>query len=94
MAPHNSDILFGHNTWDDYQCAGPRIFKHYSFPVLSYLGDSGLSETNSEERNYDPSLIHAKTVEMLFSSSPGFLTSMDDFFLVSGPGDLAIMETR
>lgn len=25
-----SDVLFGHNTWDDYQCAAPRIFKHYS----------------------------------------------------------------
>jgi hypothetical protein len=30
-----SDITFGHNTWDAYQCAGPRIFKRYAYAVIT-----------------------------------------------------------
>ena len=29
------DVLVGHNTWDDFQLAGPRIFKHYSLPLIT-----------------------------------------------------------
>jgi hypothetical protein len=32
MLPDQSDVLFAHNTWDDYRNMGPRIFKHYIFP--------------------------------------------------------------
>lgn len=46
------DIFFGHNTWDDYQCGGPRIFKRYTFPVLSYVGDSGALAGDDDEENY------------------------------------------
>ena len=70
-----SDVLFGHNTWDDFQCLSPRIFKHYSHPLISdgkYLG---------------------KQFEMHFSSSPGFLTSIDDYFHVYGHAKLVVTET-
>ena len=30
-----NDLIVGHNTWDDFQCAGPRIFKHYSLPLIT-----------------------------------------------------------
>jgi hypothetical protein len=30
-----NDLIIGHNTWDDFQCAGPRIFKHYSLPLIT-----------------------------------------------------------
>lgn len=30
----SSDLLFGHTTWDRYELLGPRIFKHYSFPLM------------------------------------------------------------
>ena len=36
-----NDLIVGHNTWDDFQCAGPRIYKHYgtllSLPHRLYL---------------------------------------------------------
>ena len=32
---NKNDIVVGHNTWDDFQCAGPRIFKHYSLPLIT-----------------------------------------------------------
>jgi hypothetical protein len=34
VLPNNTDILFGHNTWDDFTNAFPRIFKHYSYTLL------------------------------------------------------------
>ena len=38
--------------------------------------------------------IISTNIDMHFSSSPGLLTSLDDFFVVNGRGDLAVMETR
>jgi hypothetical protein len=29
-----SDVVFGHDTWDDFQNAAPRVFKHYTFNVM------------------------------------------------------------
>jgi len=33
LAPNNSDIFFGHATWDIFNNAAPRIFKTYTLPV-------------------------------------------------------------
>jgi len=33
LAPNNSDLFFGHATWDIYNNAAPRIFKTYTLPV-------------------------------------------------------------
>lgn len=66
-----SDVVFGHNTWDDFQCAAPRIFKHYAHPHVS------------GKHSYD----------IYFSSSPGLLSSVDDFYIIHGAGQLAVMET-
>lgn len=75
LADDLSDVIFGHNTWDDFQCAGPRIFKHYSYNVLKDLQPKGMY-----------------TVD--FSSSPGLISSVDDFYIVHGPeGHLAVLET-
>lgn len=35
ILPNNADVVFGHNTWDDFQCAAPRIFKHYTFNYMT-----------------------------------------------------------
>ena len=29
------DVVVGHNTWDDFQNAGPRVYKHYSLPLVT-----------------------------------------------------------
>lgn len=60
-----SDIIFGHATWDTFESLGPRILKHYSFPIL---------RSNHAEHHYD----------VYFSSSPGVLSSIDDFFCSLG----------
>mmetsp|Transcript_19246 Transcript_19246/g.25067 ORF Transcript_19246/g.25067 Transcript_19246/m.25067 type:complete len:374 (+) Transcript_19246:475-1596(+) len=67
------DIYFGHDTWDTYATAAPRIFKHISLPVRR----------------------GAETVPYLnsFSSSPGFVASIDDYYLLSGSSRLAVIET-
>eukprot|EP01036_Dinobryon_divergens_P034039 gene34039-43981_t len=69
-----SDVLFGHNTWDDYQCAAPRIFKHYSHCLME---DS----------------VPVGPFEVHFSSSPGLLSSVDDFYTIDGKGRMAVFET-
>lgn len=69
-----SDIVFGHNTWDDFQCASPRVFKHYLFNLIKDNKPHGLFD------------IH-------FSSSPGLLSSIDDFYIINGNSHLAVIET-
>lgn len=34
LLPDRSDVVFGHNTWDDFQSAWPRIFKNYKYPLM------------------------------------------------------------
>ena len=70
LLPDRSDVLFGHNTWDDYQCAFPRIFKRYQYRHL--LGGADGTETWG----------HSMWFDVHFSSSPGLLSSVDDFYIV------------
>lgn len=74
ILPNASDIVFGHNTWDDFTNAAPRIFKHYSYTLL---------QGSSPNKKFD----------VYFSSSPGLLGSVDDFYIVHGYGHLAVLET-
>jgi hypothetical protein len=69
----DNDVFFGHDTWDTYATAAPRIFKHNNLPV---------------RRNGD-------IVPYLnsFSSSPGFVASIDDYYLISGSSRLTVIET-
>jgi hypothetical protein len=75
LLPDLSDVVFGHATWDTFESLGPRIFKHYSFPLMQASGKTG--------PQYD----------IYFSSSPAVLSSVDDFFTVSGYSNLGVMET-
>lgn len=78
LLPDNADVLFSHTTWDDFQCAAPRIYKHYSMPVMLLNG----------------SVYGTIPTDIYFSSSPGLLSSVDDFFLVQGPDShLSVIET-
>ena len=70
LLPDRSDVLFGHNTWDDYQCAFPRIFKRYQYRHL--LGGASGTEKWG----------HSMWFDVHFSSSPGLLSSVDDFYIV------------
>mmetsp|Transcript_4556 Transcript_4556/g.6234 ORF Transcript_4556/g.6234 Transcript_4556/m.6234 type:complete len:596 (+) Transcript_4556:792-2579(+) len=74
LLPDLSDVLFGHNTWDDYQCAAPRIFKRYTHSRM--IGS-----------------LPAGSHDMFFSSSPGLLSSVDDFYTIDGAGHMAVFET-
>jgi len=74
MLPDQSDIIFGHATWDTYESLGPRILKHYSIPLM---------RKGYAEHHYD----------IYFSSSPALLSSIDDFFTISGYAQLGVMET-
>jgi len=69
----NSDIFFGHSTWDTYSNAAPRIFKTYTVPVTR----GGSRVTHSAH----------------FSSTGPWLSSVDDFYTVTGTAELGVMET-
>jgi hypothetical protein len=74
LLDNNTDVVFGHNTWDDFSNAAPRIFKHYSYTLL---------------QESKP----AKKFDVYFSSSPGLLGSVDDFYVVHGYGHMTVLET-
>jgi len=73
MLPNKTDIMFGHDTWDSYGLAAPRLFKSYVLPVLR----GGRIEMH----------------HTVFSSSPSYIASTDDFYMVSGTSQLAVIET-
>ena len=66
MLPNYEDIVFGHATWASFIALGPRTFKYYSLPSASVSVDRYSVELRG---NY-------------FSSSPGILASLDDFYVV------------
>lgn len=74
LLPDNSDVYFGHSTWDDYQCAAPRIFKTFEYPLVKDGRPAGWYVTH-------------------FSSSPGMLSSVDDFYINRGRTYAAVIET-
>jgi hypothetical protein len=76
VTDNKEDVLFAHNTWDDFQCAAPRVIKNYHYNNYRSRGGKPWSMFN-----------------VLFSSSPGLLSSVDDFFLIKGRGRMAVIET-
>ena len=66
LLPNNQDILFGHATWASFIALGPRTFKYYTLPSAAVSVDRYGVELRG---NY-------------FSSSPGILASLDDFYVV------------
>ena len=84
VLPDGSDVVFGHNTWDDYRNMGPRVFKHYIYPKWPV----SLPVTPEEQcPHMDKKCIqmcserqHMSPPHTYFSSSPGWLTSVDDFY--------------
>eukprot|EP01134_Creolimax_fragrantissima_P003660 CFRG3660T1 len=78
VLPDKSDIFFGHATWDHFQLM-VRQLKTYNFKMQC-----------------SPYSVAARTCEryrkdITFSSTPGFLWSLDDFYLTSA--GLFVMET-
>ena len=97
LVKHRADkreLYFGHSTWDTYGTAAPRIYKHLTLPRQ-------LNEVPRRARwNPPPSpaslsrllrpvsppprqATALRTISM--SSSPGFLSSIDDWFLIGEP---------
>lgn len=78
LTPDNADVTFAHATWDEFQCASPRIVKRYVFPDVK---DNSLLSSN---------------LDLYFSSSPGLLSSVDDYYHVykeAYSSQLVVMET-
>ena len=82
LLPDKSDVVFAHNTWDDFQAAYPRIFKNYQHALLAPSSTLG-AEAGAGVVLFD---VH-------FSSSPALLSSVDDFYTINGNARLAVTET-
>lgn len=92
LLPDYGDIYFGHNTWDDYQMGlGPRIMKHYRYPAVKYM-EKDDNYDDGETKPFESRVVVVMH-DVYFSSSAAMLTSVDDFYVVSGFGNMAVMET-
>ena len=112
LLPNNSDIMFGHDTWDSYESASPRSIKRFRLHTLTrseilvdHWGEPIIGDLRHIS-NIGPELVTSATKEsrwgsselvisdVTFSSSPGFIASVDDFYITSGSyGSLMVTET-
>eukprot|EP00123_Amoebidium_parasiticum_P016856 comp23610_c0_seq1/m.40158 comp23610_c0_seq1/g.40158 ORF comp23610_c0_seq1/g.40158 comp23610_c0_seq1/m.40158 type:complete len:589 (-) comp23610_c0_seq1:788-2554(-) len=74
------EVFMGHATWDTYSNAFPRIYKHVVQPVAGV-----------EEGELPPYQVTVQRVS--YSSMPGYLSSVDDFYIVRGRSNLTVTET-
>ena len=71
LTDENDELYFGHDTWDTYATAAPRIWKHVT-----------LAQRRDGEWR-------ARTAS--FSSSPGFLASVDDYYHFGESDDVSLI---
>lgn len=86
LLPDYADVMFGHATWGSFIALGPRTFKHTSLPTIAFV-----SAANDKKYIYKFSVRSNH-----FSSSPGLLSSLDDFYVIYSeepPTKLAVIET-
>lgn len=82
ILPDGSDVVFGHDTWDDFQNAAPRIIKYYQQDSL-LVADWPLPYVSAPDKENKAESRTGNRMSTYFSSSPGFLSSVDDFYLIS-----------
>jgi hypothetical protein len=112
LLPNNSDIIFGHTTWDTFESAAPRIMKQlrlhlftrsriiqpnwneYRIGLLESISNSGPTAVTKATKQSRWEGKTDQVADYTYSSSPGFLASIDDFYIISGAyGHLAVIET-
>uniref|UniRef100_K3X8S8 Phospholipase B-like n=1 Tax=Globisporangium ultimum (strain ATCC 200006 / CBS 805.95 / DAOM BR144) TaxID=431595 RepID=K3X8S8_GLOUD len=84
ILPDFSDVVWGHATWDVYSSMN-RIFKHYEVPLPPPSPSSSSSRPASHQK------VSGRRRKISMSSSPGYLSSVDDWYLTNA--GLGVLET-
>jgi hypothetical protein len=86
LTADSNDVLMGHSAWRDFQTLGPRIFKHYSLPLILGLPHKELEAAAAAPEKSEDNRSQAHRQSRRLENIPGGITEDTDDYATDDSG--------